>query len=106
MSPFTCLIKNNYINKFKFSSWFTLLKMVMKNRLSKYFWASLWDRPFLTKKRSFQWISPKMLQNNRKHSLAVYRSLWCEKELMLIYFWLKREVFSELVQNASKQQKA
>ena len=40
---------------------------------------------FLTKKRIFLWISLKMLQNNRKHSLAVCGSLWWEKQFLLIF---------------------
>ena len=40
---------------------------------------------FLTKKSIFLWISLKMLQNNRKHSLAVCGSLWWEKKFLLIF---------------------
>ena len=40
---------------------------------------------FLTKKRIFLGISLKMLQNNRKHSLAVCGSLWWEKQFLLIF---------------------
>ena len=40
---------------------------------------------FLTKKSIFLWISLKMLQNNRKHSLAVCGSLWWGKQFLLIF---------------------
>ena len=40
---------------------------------------------FWTKKWSFQWISPKMLQNNRKHCIAVCGSLWGENQFLLIF---------------------
>ena len=40
-----------------------LFKPTEENKLSKYFWASFRDSIFLTIKRCFQWISPKMLQN-------------------------------------------
>ena len=43
-----------------------LFKHVGKNKHSKYFWVTFWDGDFLIKKRIFQWIFPKMLQNSRK----------------------------------------
>ena len=42
-----------------------LFKLVENNKLSDYFWPSFWDVTFLNK-IFFQWIPPKMLQNNRK----------------------------------------
>ena len=50
-----------------------LFKLVEKNKLSKYFWAPFLDSIFWTIKRYFQWISPKMLQNNCK---AYFSCLW------------------------------
>ena len=38
----------------------------------------------LTKKRSFQWISPKMLQITEKLSLAVCGSFWGEKQFLYL----------------------
>ena len=41
---------------------------------------------FWTKKRRSLWISPKMLQNNKKkHSVALCGSLWGEKQFLLIF---------------------
>ena len=40
---------------------------------------------FWTKKRSFQWISPKMFKTTGKHSLAVCGSFWGEKQFLLIF---------------------
>ena len=50
-----------------------LFKLIEKKELSEYFWASFWVIFFLTKKRSFQWYSPKMFQNNRK---AYFSCMW------------------------------
>ena len=40
---------------------------------------------FMTKKKSSLWISPKILQNNRRHSLAMCGSLFGEKQFLLIF---------------------
>ena len=105
---------------------FPLFKLVKKNKLSMYFWASFWDWfvqkqlfkqiqiqifllvcpfsnlwrktnflsisvlhseivTFLTKKRSFQWISPKCFKTTENHSLAVGSSLQGDKQFLLIF---------------------
>ena len=61
-------------------------KHVVKNKLSKYFWFSFWDSHFLAKKRSFQLISLKMVQNNRKHSLVVCCLISGEKKGFFLIF--------------------
>ena len=53
-----------------------LFKLVEKNKLSKYSELLSEIVTFLTKKRSFQWISSKCFKTTGKHNLAVYGSFW------------------------------
>ena len=110
---------------------FPLFKLVKKNKLSMYFWASFWDWfvqkqlfkqiqiqifllvcpfsnlwrktnflsisvllseivTFLTKKRSFQWISPKCFKTTENHSLAVGSSLRGDKQSPFTCFFQKK----------------
>ena len=75
-----------------------LFKLVEKNKLSDYFWASSRDNSFLTKKRIFQWISPKMLQKTGKHNLAVCGLFGWEKQYLLIfvpiYYFIQKGIFT------------
>ena len=74
LSPFTGLIKNNCLNKSKFASGFAPFQTLVRktNFLSISVLVSE-IVTFLTKKRSSLWISPKILQNNRK---AEFSCMW------------------------------
>ena len=48
-----------------------LFKLVEKNKLSDYFWASFWDSFFFLKREFFSEIHRKCLKITGKHSLAV-----------------------------------
>ena len=63
--PFYWFDQNSWLNKSKFSF------SVIFN-----FW---------TKKRNSLWISPKMLQYNEKHSLAVCGSIWGQRTVFFKY---------------------
>ena len=86
--------KGLFITNPNFPLDFPLFKLVEKNKPSKYFWPFFWDSHFLTKKRHFQWISPKRQKKTQTHSLNLWGSFWGEKELFfyLSYFtaWTKR----------------
>ena len=55
---------------------------------------------FLTKKRSFKWISPKMLQNNRKAWFSSMWLIWGEKKFLLIivpfYWFVQKQLFKQI----------
>ena len=56
---------------------------------------------FMSKKNSSLWISPKMLQNNRKHSLAVCGLLCGEKQFLLIFirfYWFDQKHLLKQIQ--------
>ena len=59
-------------NKLNFPQDLPLFKHAKENKLSEYFSACFWDSHFMSKKKSSLWISPKMLQNNERLSLAVF----------------------------------
>ena len=69
--PFSGLIKNNCLNKSKFSWGFDPFKHGKKKKLSKYISARFWESHFISNKKSSLWISPKMLQKKKKPSLTV-----------------------------------
>ena len=66
LSPFTGWIKKSCLNKSKFSSQFTPFQTCKEKQTFWVFLCPFWDSHFWTKKGSFQWIIPKMFQNNRK----------------------------------------
>ena len=67
-----------------------------KNKLSKYFRLFFWVSHFLEKKRSSQWISPKMLQNTERHSLAVCGSLCVEETENPILLFDQKQLFKQI----------
>ena len=95
--PFTGLIKNSCLNKSKFSSSLPLLSMVRKtNFLSiSVFFSEIVT--FMSEKKSSLWISPKMLQNNRKAWFSsISHTLWRKTVFVNIYplvlVWTKKIV--------------
>ena len=55
---------------------------------------------FMSKKKSSPWISQKMLQKKKTHSLAVCDTIWGEKQFMLIfvffYWFYQKQVFKQI----------
>ena len=77
LSHLTDLIQNICLNKSKYFSEFFHFKNGKKNKLSEYFIAVSERATFLTKKRNSLWISPKILQNNRKiYFSSMWLTLW------------------------------
>ena len=105
LSAFTDFIKYSCLNKSKFSSGFSLFKHGKKKILSEYFSPRFWDVTFMSKKNSFLWISPKMLQNNRKACgekqflLIFIRFDWFDQKHLLkqIQIFLRIYPFSNMV---------
>ena len=50
---------------------------------------------FMSKKKSSQYISPKILQNQKRHSLAIFGSLFGE-----IFFFKYFSLFNVLIKNS------
>ena len=84
--PILLVCTNKFVNPKKFMDYkfSNLLRKTNILSISEHFWATVWDCHFLTIKRSFQWILLKMLQGNRKYSLAVCGPYWGET-LFFIY---------------------
>ena len=66
-------LKNSCLNKSKISSGFALFKHGKKTIFLTISMLVTEIVTFMSKKKSFLWISPKMLQNNRK---ALFSSIW------------------------------
>ena len=68
--------------------------LLRKKNLSEYFCVLFRDSHFWTKKRSFQWICPKLLQNNRKAKFRCMGLIFWRKTVFvniwpLLLFWTK-----------------
>ena len=64
---------------------FLLFKLDEKSNLFEYFWASFWDSHFLNKKRSFQWIFPKILKKKKKAKFSCMWLILLENFFLLIF---------------------
>ena len=102
MSHFTALKKKACLQQIQIFFWICSFS----NLLRKTNFLSLSELlsevvTFMNKKRSFQWISPKKLQNNKKYSLAVCGSYWGEKQFLLIFvpfYWFDRKQLFKQIQ--------
>ena len=100
--PFYWFDQKKCLNKSKFYSGFSPFKHGKKNNLFEYFSAGYWDSQFYIQKEKFSMNPPKMLQNNRKHSLAVCGSLCGEKRFLLMFIpfnWFDQKKLFKQIQN-------
>ena len=77
-----------------------LFKYCKKKKLPEYFTALFEIVTFLSKKKSSLWISPKMLQNNRKTWFSsICLTLWRKIFLVIfiLYYWfVQKKLFKQI----------
>ena len=101
MSHFTGLIQKKLFKQIQILLWISPFSNLLRNTNFLSIFVLLSELvTFGTKKRSFQWISPKMLQTNRK---GYYRCIWLifrTKTIFVIFvlfYWLvKKKLFKQL----------
>ena len=103
MSRFTALYKKGCLKLIQIFLWNCPFSNLLRNtnfpRISEFLSESV---NFLTKKRSFQWISPKTLQNNRKKEFSCMSVILRRKTILvnLIYvqfYWFdQKQLFKQI----------
>ena len=78
---------------------FPLFKLVEKNKLSLYFWASFWASHFLEKSVVYSELAPKYFKTTEKHSLAVCvilrRNFFFVNICPVLLLWIKGVIYNK-----------
>ena len=100
MSTFTGLIKNNCLNKSKYSLGFFAFQTCYKKQTFWVFHAPFWDSHFLMKRVVLCDFSKKCFKITEKYSLALCSSFWGEKQFLLIFvpfYWFgQKKLFKQI----------